>query len=386
MEKKQIIFIRVMSVIAVLAVMTLLMIFGCGSGLFGHIVNNINTNKVDINSADASIYNLYYYKGLNVIYRILFSISLFTTVMALVCMLARKGMAYSFAKVSAVSVIVTGIFVLFAKIFEGSTGVHKFIDSFFIGKIDGSFETAKLMPVPVVPVILIIIAGLCLCLIKSSGLAKQKVYASAGMKDIMPVIMPVLLGSIFFETLRSIIIGTVSDTVSSNAALANSYICDYFFGDRFVYNLSYAVFILIGLIIAIFLKIRQKNIIAAGVPVVICAVSGLIYYLNPKPLFGFLTLDESLCDIVDAVHPLYIILFIVDVLLLVLLTLNAYTGSCTIKNMLITILVNIVLSILLILILGKICGLAGMYSGSIIADVITALYGFYTTDIRRSHH
>lgn len=386
MKKDEILFIRIMSIAAIMAAMVLLLIFGCGNGLFGNIVKQINNNTVDINSADASIYNLYFYKGINAIYLILFSVTLFSTLMAVVFLLKRHGMAYITTKTAAVSVIVTSLFIIFAKISEGSILIHRIINWFYIGKIDDQFETAHLMGFPVVPVILIILSVLLMCLIKSSSLRKIKTYSSAGIKKVGLIGIPMLFGCLYFEFIREVVLRMRCEAVSANAELTYLYTNDYYIGDRFVFNISYAVFILAALIIAVLLKGKLKNAIAVIVPVLISLVAGIIYYLNPKPLFGYLTLDEGLCDSVEAAAPLYIILFVLDIFILVFMEIKAFATELSIKNILITILINIVISILSIFILGNIFGLAGMYAGCIASNAIALLYSFYAANVGRSHH
>ena len=60
MKKEEILRIRVMSVAVILALMAVMLVAGPGSTLFKGIVDNINNNVVDINSSQASIYNLYF--------------------------------------------------------------------------------------------------------------------------------------------------------------------------------------------------------------------------------------------------------------------------------------------------------------------------------------
>ena len=82
MKKEEILRIRVMSVAVILALMAVILVAGPGSTLFKGIVDNINNNVVDINSSQASIYNLYFYKGLDTVYNVIFSVGLFSTCMA----------------------------------------------------------------------------------------------------------------------------------------------------------------------------------------------------------------------------------------------------------------------------------------------------------------
>lgn len=59
------------------ALMALILIFGAGSGLFQRIANGINDNTLQLSNVDAAIYSLYFYKGLDVLYRILYAVTVF---------------------------------------------------------------------------------------------------------------------------------------------------------------------------------------------------------------------------------------------------------------------------------------------------------------------
>ena len=92
MKKEEIIYVRILTVIGASALMALILIFGAGSGLFQRIANGINDTTLQLSNADAAIYSLYYYKGLDVLYRILYAVTVFGLILTAAAMFFKlKG-------------------------------------------------------------------------------------------------------------------------------------------------------------------------------------------------------------------------------------------------------------------------------------------------------
>ena len=92
MKKEEIIYVRILTVIGASALMALILIFGAGSGLFQRIANGINDTTLQLSNADAAIYSLYFYKGLDVLYRILYAVTVFGLILTAAAMFFKlKG-------------------------------------------------------------------------------------------------------------------------------------------------------------------------------------------------------------------------------------------------------------------------------------------------------
>lgn len=150
MKKEEILRIRVMSVAVILALMAVILVAGPGSTLFKGIVDNINNNVVDINSSQASIYNLYFYKGLDTVYNVLFSVGLFSTCMAAAGIVTKYRGASVYAVMSCISMILTSIYIIAAYMLQDSVSMHRFIAGFYLDNVSSGFETASLMHVSAV--------------------------------------------------------------------------------------------------------------------------------------------------------------------------------------------------------------------------------------------
>ena len=66
MKKNQIVLIRVVSVAVLMAALALILIFGAGSTVFTKIIKDLNNGGVTSDASAVSVYNLVYYKGINI--------------------------------------------------------------------------------------------------------------------------------------------------------------------------------------------------------------------------------------------------------------------------------------------------------------------------------
>lgn len=395
MKKDQIIMIRILSVVALLSVMALILVFGAGNGLFLNIINDINHNIVDTQSSAASIYNLYYYKGFNVVYMILFSITIYSIGISIVSILTRFDTAYLTAKISSTFILIMGVFILFARMMEGSRFMHRFIARFYINEVSSNVETAQLMSkVPFSAICLILLSILCIMLIRSSRIRTVKPYNYTDQRKVYAIYIPVLFGSVFIEYLREIIITARCNRIGSHMDQVNSFMHDYYFSNQWGFNWNYAWFLVIVavVLIGLRLKLHGKNgkllglLITTGIPAIFVIIRSMFYAMNPPRLFGFLTFDEHVCDLTESAFVLYLIRFVLDIIVLTSVLEWLILKKEEIIKILISYGANVVISICGILIFGNIFGIAGMYVSCIIANIITLVSNFYIFYIGRSHH
>ena len=115
MKKEEIIYVRILTVIGASALMALILIFGAGSGLFQRIANGINDNTLQLSNADAAIYSLYFYKGLDVLYRILYAVTVFGLILTTAAMFFKLKGAGIYAVLSSASAVVTGAYIVLCR-------------------------------------------------------------------------------------------------------------------------------------------------------------------------------------------------------------------------------------------------------------------------------
>lgn len=393
MKKEEIIFIRIMTVIGASALMALILIFGAGSGLFQKIVNNINGNVLDLNSADASIYNLYFYKGLHTVYRVLYSVTLFGLILTAAAMFVKLKGAGVYAVISSVMAVVTGLYLLLCNIFEGNVALHRFIDRFYLEET-GTIVPADMLGLSWITGLLLILIGMfCLVVVKSTRLDKIKAYGGSSAAH-LGVMVPVLFGSLFFELIRELVIAGICSHADPYIQSAYQCVRDYYFADAWFFHYPYVIYLILTALGIIFLKktklpLPEKIDVGLIIPVLLVLVGivrSIVYYLNAPPLFGYLTFDETLCDLIESAYPVYMMVYLFDMIFLMAALIGILEQKHSSKKILAACGINMAVSIIVIVIAGSAIGLTGIYIGCIAADIIGLFCFLYSRNIGRSHH
>lgn len=105
----------------------------------------MNNNALNIPESQNSVYNLYYYTGLMLFISCSFTYNPFTA-MSVAGILLRIGNTGIAAFVSAILNLLTGMLLLFARIWESSVSMHAMIDSVYLdGVVKEQIETTQLL-------------------------------------------------------------------------------------------------------------------------------------------------------------------------------------------------------------------------------------------------
>ena len=178
MKKSEITFIRLMSLIGIMVLNLILLLVFSGEHVFQNIINRMNSNVYDGQSLDTSIYNYYYYAGLGGIYKIIFPITILLLAVAAVAVYKKVSMAGRVAVAANVCSLVTGVYLMFARIGESSEGIIRFVNSFYMDRSEiGQIHEVQLMSkVPLVYILIIILSLLGLAMVKSSTINRIKIY------------------------------------------------------------------------------------------------------------------------------------------------------------------------------------------------------------------
>ncbi len=396
MKKEEIIYIRIMSVAGLLAILVLLTVLGLGSGLYSNIADNINNNASYFADYENVVYNLYFYKGLDVFYKILFSVTIVCSAVGAAGILLRRKCAALFAKTGCIFSVITSLYVLIGIFCHNIKFAVAFVTGFYMDNAEGAVIKNMLGIKPIVISIIMIILGvICLLIIKSSGMEKLKVYASGDKGRYYAVIMPVLMGTVFFETVREILTGILCQTSNALDGVSGQvygFITDYYFADDFLFGGLYVWIAVIAAIVlmSINTELLKKSKIKLYVLISGCAslfviVKIIIYMLNPPRIFGYLTTNEYVCDITEKSYPMYMFIFLFDILIIVTLIYLMYVSGISVKKTLILSAVHICISVIA-MIIGSFSGITGIYTAIIAADLLALIGCFYMAYISRSHH
>lgn len=404
-KKDDVVIVNILTAVGILAVLALLLVFGTGTNLYGGIISKINSASGE-GLSNANIYDICYYKGFGVVYGIAFSAALFATVISAAALFLRKNKAVKLAFIASAADAVTALIVLISAAFEGSVGVHRLVARLYLKDIAADFEITKALGiVPVImAVIILILSAALLVYLKITGIGRLKIYNSGGL-NVCRLLTPVIYGSIVLEVIRQILINAVCDRAGGIKMTVQTYLKDYYFVKALDFNLPYVWFTAaLVLAVMIFYDIlprssdgdvsqnrntknfgMQKIItIAASAEILALIIRAIIYFANPPRLFGFLTLDEAVCDAVEVAYPAYIIVYVLDVLLLIVMTALIMLRSDN-KKILMICALHAVISIAAVF-AGQLAGAAGIYYACAAADIIALVCLFYMAYVGRSHH
>ncbi len=442
MKKDDIVVINILVSTGILAVLVLLLVFGTGSNLYGSIVGNINSASGE-GLSNANIYDICYYKGFGVVYGITGSIALFATAISAAALFFRKNGAVRLAYIAGAADALTAVVVLISAAAEGSVPVHRFVAGFYLKDIAKTFEITKALGIiPVVmAVIILVLSAALLIYLKMTGIGKLKVYNS-GTFDVRRLLIPVIYGSVVLEVIRNILIGVVCDMAGGMKMTVHTYMADYYFVKAIDFNLPYVWFLaVLAFAVIIFSGVVLKNraanskainskainskavnskaindkainseaanngaaksevsesraaknrsaekfiVSVVSVEILALIVRAVIYFVNPPRLFGYLTIDNAVCDATEAAYPAYIIMYVLDVLLLLVMA-GLIIMRADNKKILMLCAVHAVISIIAVL-AGQLAGAAGIYYACAIANIIALVCLFYMAYVRRSHH
>ena len=335
MKKSEITFIRLMSLIGIMSLNLILLLVFSGEHVFQNILNRMNSNVYAGASLDTSIYNYYYYAGLGSIYKIIFPVTILLLAVAVVAVYKKVSMAGRVSLAANICSLVTGVYLLFARIGEGIEGVIRWVNSFYMDKSEiGQVEKVQLMSkVPMVYVLIIILSLLGLAMVKSSTINRIKVYNDkSAVNNAVVYVFPALGGFLVLEIVRNLVISRLV-TISADETLGTvaAYVNDYYIGSRLFFNWSWLIIFTIVTCAAILLRpvnkinVKSKIVLEVAVFSVVVSVVSLIYWMNPPALFGYLTTDNTICDMTEEAFAWYLIRYVVTLVLvfvLIALTVN----------------------------------------------------------------
>lgn len=386
------VIVKIVSVAALLAALALILILLLRGDLFSGLVADINSTKEGYEAA--TIYDVCYYNAWNIVYGVAYAVALFTTVLAPVALMLKYNGAAMLAQCAAIVDIVLAVMVLFAKILGTNGFMHRVAAHMYLGET-GSVDTYNdfLGIVPMVcAIVMLVLAVLTLVLVHTGKLHKIKLFNNDGPREIVRMIIPVLYGSIVLETVRPLVVSAVCDKVGGASDIVNTFVMDYYFAGSgaWGFNVPYVWFVITMAIAVVVANRYLKKHKDKVMPVVLSVVAAfyvircVIYLMNPPRLFGYLTLDEAVCDATELAYPLYMVMLVTDVFLLMLLTHWCTKKELAKRTLFIIIGCHMVVS--LVAVLAVKAGISLVYGICLVANILALVGSFYMAYIRGRHH
>ena len=383
MKKDEITMVRLLSLAILMALSLFILLVPIGSNEFGQIISKMNNNALNIPESQNSVYNLYYYTGFNVVYQLFFSLTILFTAMSVAGILLRIGNTGIAAFVSAILNLLTGMLLLFARIWESSVSMHAMIDSVYLdGVVKEQIETTQLLDkVPVLYILLIVLGILELLMVKSSGIMRIKMFAKNKKTNAVNYLVPALIIYVWAGFIRQDILSVIIRNGDSKRMTVNEYLTGYYIGNKIFFNWSWMIMLLLATIICIIIQSgvikglsgRAGMLAGIGIPALVTIIPSVIYAFNPPALFGYLTLDISLCDMTDNAFYMYLVTFCVSMTAAFILIYLVISGILDMRKLAFIFIINVVISVVLMIIVSGKSSLAIQYMPWIVADCASVI-------------
>lgn len=383
MKKDEITRVRLLSLTVLMALSLFILLVPIGSNEFAQIISKMNNNALNIPESQNSVYNLYYYTGFNVVYQLFFSLTILFTAMSVAGILLRIGNTGIVAFVSAILNLLTGMLLLFARIWESSVSMHAMIDSVYLdGVVKEQIETTQLLDkVPVLYILLIVLGILELLMVKSSGIMRIKMFAKNKKTNAVNYLVPALIIYVWAGFIRQDILSVIIRNGDSQRMTINEYLTAYYIGNKIFFNWSWMIMLLIATIICIIIQSgiikglsgRAGMLAGIGIPALVTIIPSVIYAFNPPALFGYLTLDISLCDMTDNAFYMYLVTFCVCMTAAYILIYLVISGLLDMRKLAGIFVINVVISVILMIIVSGKSSLAIQYMPWIVADCASVI-------------
>lgn len=383
MKKDEITMVRLLSLAILMALSLFILLVPIGSNEFGQIISKMNNNALNIPESQNSVYNLYYYTGFNVVYQLFFSLTILFTAMSVAGILLRIGNTGIAAFVSAILNLLTGMLLLFARIWESSVSMHAMIDSVYLdGVVKEQIKTTQLLDkVPVLYILLIVLGILELLMVKSSGIMRIKMFAKNKKTNAVNYLVPALIIYVWAGFIRQDILSVIIRNGDSQRMTINEYLTSYYIGNKIFFNWSWMIMLLLATIICIIIQSgvikglsgRAGMLAGIGIPALVTIIPSVIYAFNPPALFGYLTLDISLCDMTDNAFYMYLVTFCVSMTASFILIYLVISGILDMRKLTFIFIINVVISVALMIIVSGKPSLAIQYMPWIVADCASVI-------------
>lgn len=392
MKKDEITRVRLLSLAVLMALSLFILLVPIGSNEFGQIISKMNNNALNIPESQNSVYNLYYYTGFNVVYQLFFSLTILFTAMSVAGILLRIGNTGIAAFVSAILNLLTGMLLLFARIWESSVSMHAMIDSVYLdGVVKEQIKTTQLLDkVPVLYILLIVLGILELLMVKSSGIMRIKMFAKNKKTNAVNYLVPALIIYVWAGFIRQDILSVIIRNGDSQRMTINEYLTGYYIGNKIFFNWSWMIMLLLATIICIIIQSgiikglsgRAGMLAGIGIPALVTIMPSVIYAFNPPALFGYITLDISLCDMTDNAFYMYLVTFCVCMTAAYILIYLVISGLLDMRKLAGIFVINVVISVILMIIVSGKSSLAIQYMPWIVADCASVILAFICVAVK----
>lgn len=324
---------KIVSVAVLLAALALIILIGPGATAFEKITEAIGDGTLTTNDGSYPMYAYVYYTDMGAVYGLLYSCVLYSCVTAVAGIFIRMKGTYALAVTGCVSGVLLGTFMLLSDAFEGNAAFNEMLCRLSLGeKVNFNAETDAIYALPgkmlVFAVIIIIVSVALAVILRLSALSRVKGYRASGILNLLLIYTLLVLASVYFDIVRNVVLDKV---FAHNQISEQTYgiLTDYYLNDALFVNQHKVYAVIIAFVLTVVLVrvgVKRKFIkMLVSAPFVIAGIISVVAFLfNTPRLFGYITIDEAVCDRVELVGILALLVLVTDIVIIAVVTAAAF--------------------------------------------------------------
>jgi hypothetical protein len=296
------------------------------------------------------------------------------------------------ALVSGILGIVMGVFLVLSKLFEKNAGINRLFFASW-GKYTKAVDSVSAIPVRVVVcgVLLIVLSAALLFMLKKSMLSKAKMYSSSDRLIWVGFLVPVIYSALYVDIVRDRLMDFAFSHIQLSGQiygiLDEYYLKNIFFisGEKMYGVVGFAI--VVTLLYKIGIKKKLVQLALPALAGVLSLIGMVIFLINPPGLLGYVTLDEAVCDKVEAVGTVAMLVMLTDMMFIMALLALCLDTSIKVSNIRILIItgISVIISIVAVL-LGAVLPIMVVYILLLVINVASLVALFKLAYVRGSNH
>jgi hypothetical protein len=391
-KRDDLVVVRLVCVGVLLAAIALIALFGVRSDLFTSISENITLGSITNAAGGYPSYMAQYYSALGVAFGVLFPLFVYASVLAVIGIFLKVKGSPALALVSGILGIVMGVFLVLSKLFEKNAGINRLFFASW-GKYTKAVDSVSAIPVRVVVcgVLLIVLSAALLFMLKKSMLSKAKMYSSSDRLIWVGFLVPVIYSALYVDIVRDRLMDFAFSHIQLSGQiygiLDEYYLKNIFFisGEKMYGVVGFAI--VVTLLYKIGIKKKLVQLALPALAGVLSLIGMVIFLINPPGLLGYVTLDEAVCDKVEAVGTVAMLVMLTDMMFIMALLALCLDTSIKVSNIRILIItgISVIISIVAVL-LGAVLPIMVVYILLLVINAASLVALFKLAYVRGSNH
>jgi hypothetical protein len=391
-KRDDLVVVRLVCVGVLLAAIALIALFGVRSDLFTSISENITLGSITNAAGGYPSYMAQYYSALGVAFGVLFPLFVYASVLAVIGIFLKVKGSPALALVSGILGIVMGVFLVLSKLFEKNAGINRLFFASW-GKYTKAVDSVSAIPVRVVVcgVLLIVLSAALLFMLKKSMLSKAKMYSSSDRLIWVGFLVPVIYSALYVDIVRDRLMDFAFSHIQLSGQiygiLDEYYLKNIFFisGEKMYGVVGFAI--VVTLLYKIGIKKKLVQLALPALAGVLSLIGMVIFLINPPGLLGYVTLDEAVCDKVEAVGTVAMLVMLTDMMFIMALLALCLDTSIKVSNIRILIItgISVIISIVAVL-LGAVLPIMVVYILLLVINAASMVALFKLAYVRGSNH